>query len=72
MITEEHLEHWLGEIEYALNGINNEINKDGYKEIAGEMIHGSHLSLEYLREKQTTIRRLLGMIREEMEEKKIA
>ncbi len=62
MITEEHLKHWTGEILYALNGIQKEITKSGFGPTTGEMIHGDYLSLEYLREKESTIRRLLGCI----------
>jgi len=66
MIEKEHLEHWIGEVLYALNGIQKEINKSGYANVTGEMIHGDYLSLEYLREKESTIRRLLGCINWDM------
>lgn len=66
MIEKEHLEHWIGEVLYALNGIQKEINKSGFAEVTGELIHGDYLSLEYLREKESTIRRLLGCINWDM------
>ncbi len=66
MISDTHLKHWLSEIEWQLNGIAGEINKKGYGDTDGIMINEGHLSLEYLREKQGTIRRLMGCIREDM------
>ena len=59
MISEEHLEHWLSEMEYALNGIRNELNKKSYAKEVGLMINTDYLSLEYLREKEATLKRLI-------------
>lgn len=67
MITEEHLEHWLFEIEYALNGIHSHINKKGFED---QMIGESHLSFSYLQEKADMIRNLLRQIRYEVQETK--
>jgi len=66
MIERDHLVHWLDEIKYALNGINTHLQKDGFKEMDGTMVNGSHLSFDYLREKGTTIDRLLGCILNDM------
>ena len=66
MIKEEHLQHWMNEIEYACNGMEIHLQKDGFKDMDGTMINGSHLSFDYLNEKIETIRRLLGCITHDM------
>ncbi len=68
MITEDHLEHWLFEIEYCLNGIHTHLEKKGFKEMDGTMLNGDHLSFTYLREKRDMIRNLLKQIRYEVQE----
>ena len=67
MIREEHLNHWLIEMEYALNGIQKELNKKGYGAEVGLMINNDYLSLTYLREKESTVRRLIDTIKWDME-----
>jgi len=62
MITEDHLKHWMHEIEWQLNGINTEINKKGYKKLTGTILNKDYLSFEYLREKEGKIRALLKTI----------
>ena len=56
MITEEHLEHWLKEIRYYLNGIASEIDLkklSGMHGIPVELPDGKKVfvSFEYIREK---------------------
>ena len=51
MITQEHLEHWIKEIQWQLNGLHKELNKKGYVNNKGLVVDGDFLSLEYLREK---------------------
>lgn len=70
MITKEHLEHWLGEIEWQLNGIIKEIGKDKLKQQTGITITVSpdpkedvFVSFEYLQEKAGTARKLLDTVR---------
>lgn len=55
MITEEHLEHWLEEINYQLNGVRNELNKKEFAETKVISINGEAFSFEYAREKVDTI-----------------
>ena len=62
LITEDHLKHWLSEIQWQLNGINTELSKSGYLKCNGFVKHGSFLSLEYLREKQYKIQKLKEQI----------
>ncbi len=55
MITKEHLEHWIKEIRYQLQGISNEAGAD--KE---------HVSLDYINEKITTIHGTINCIEEDV------
>ncbi len=66
MITQEHLEHWLKEIDWQLNGAIKELSKKGYKEKNGLMIQGDYFSLEYMREKINTIKKLKETIQWDM------
>ena len=67
MITKEHLDHWIYEINYALNGILSELSKKQYAETKGLKVNEDYLSLEYLREKENTIRNILNCIQEDIE-----
>ena len=67
MITQEHLEHWVREIEYQLKGAINEVSKENIIEIQGTALKGIYISFEYLREKLETSKRLLQNIRWDME-----
>jgi len=68
LITEEHLEHWLKEIKYQLNGISGEINPE--KVVlhlinvgkSGEAV----VSFDYLNEKKDIIRVLIKNIEFDM------
>ena len=73
MITEGHLNHWLSEMEYALNGISNEISKEKLKEKTGIKLAVSpnpeddvFVSFEYLQEKASTLKHLIGCIKHDM------
>jgi len=68
MITQEHLEHWLSEMKYALQGVENEINADKVvlKGINVGKTGESYVSFEYLQEKATTLRGLIYMVEEDM------
>jgi len=74
MITDEHLKHWIGEINWQLNGIVSEINAD--KVVMGGINVGksgeSWVSFEYLREKAGTIQGLLRQIQWDMEHDEIS
>lgn len=69
MITEDHLNQWLKEILYQLNGISGEINPD--KVILKGINVGKNgeafVSFQYLNEKQRTIRKLVHNITFDME-----
>ncbi len=64
MITEDHLKHWLGEIEYQVNGILSEVKHE--KVVMDGINVGkngeSFVSFGYLREKGNRIRLLLNNI----------
>ncbi len=64
MITEDHLNHWLNEINYQLQGILKEINpeKVQMKIINVGKTGESVVSFEYLLEKAITINQLLKLI----------
>ena len=67
MITEEHLKHWLREIQYQLTGIRNEVSKDKVGEVKGvEVPQQGFVSFEYLQEKAETIRRTIGCIEDDI------
>ena len=72
MITEVHLNQWLREIIYQLNGISGEINPDKvlHKGINVGFAGESWVSFEYLNEKQQTIRKLVKNILFDMEHDK--
>ncbi len=61
MITEEHLKHWIKEIDYALTGLQNEIHPDKTK-IGGVKVGDAYVSFSYLQEKSGMIHKLLRMI----------
>ncbi len=67
MITKEHLEHWLSEIDWQLNGAVKELSKKGYAKTNGLMILGDYFSLEYMREKINTIKKLKETIEWDIE-----
>ena len=55
MITQEHLEHWIQEIRYQLNGIRQEIAEPKVEEKGFPLPNGSFVSFEYLQEKVKSI-----------------
>jgi len=68
MISEEHLKHWISEIEWQLNGIYNEINSKKVK-MAGINVGETGeawVSFEYLQEKEATLRKLMHCIVSDM------
>lgn len=68
MITQEHLEHWLHEITWQLNGILNEVAdiKVG-DELGVKLKNGKFVSFEYLLEKANTIAGTIYCIKEDIE-----
>jgi predicted DNA-binding ribbon-helix-helix protein len=66
MITEEHLKHWLKEIDWQLTGLRKELARaDGI--ITGVQITDKlFFSFSYANEKSGTIEHLIKMIRDDM------
>ena len=69
MITQEHLEHWISELNYALNGIDNEVNdkKVVMKGINVGKNGEAWVSFEYIQEKVGTIRGTIRCIEDDIE-----
>ncbi len=65
MITEEHLKHWLGELEYQLNGILNEVAEERVQQ-KGIKLAKTFVSFEYILEKATTIKGTIRCIRDDI------
>jgi len=68
MITKEHLLHWLGEIQWQLNGIASELaeNKVQMNGINVGKNGEAFVSFEYLREKADKIKLQLNNIEWDM------
>jgi len=68
MITQEHLEHWIKEIEYQLTGILNEVAKERVemKGINVGKTGEAWVSFEYLLEKATTIKGTIRCIQDDI------
>jgi len=68
MITQEHLNHWISEIKWQLNGILSEINP-AKVQMSGINVGKNgeaFVSFTYLDEKATTIRNILRSIESDM------
>ena len=68
MITEEHLNHWIQEIDYQLTGILNEVAEDKVKMkgINVGKTGEAYVSFEYILEKAGTIKGTLRCIVDDM------
>ena len=68
MITQKHLEHWISEIIYQLNGMATEIapNKVVMKGINVGLNGEAFVSFEYLQEKCHTIQGTLQCIKDDI------
>jgi len=58
----EYLISMIAQARCKVNGMKNELNKKGFKECPGIMLHGDHLSLEYMREKANVFAMMLDTI----------
>jgi len=67
LITEEHLDHWLDEMQYQLKGILNELGRSEGVSKGIALNDKLYISFEYLIEKATTIQ---GIIRSIEDDKK--
>ncbi len=65
----EYLSHLLSQVRCKNNGIFHHVRKKGFMECSGTMLHGDHLSLEYLREKTAVLDMLLDTIEKDILEK---
>ena len=66
MITEEHLEHWIKEIRYQLNGALNELGRSEGVSKGIALNDKLYISFEYLIEKINTATRLLHSIEDDV------
>lgn len=67
MITEEHLTHWLRELDYQLNGILNEVASEKVGDQKGiKLANGKFVSFEYILEKANTLKGTLHCIQDDM------
>ncbi len=69
MITEEHLKHWIKEIEWFIGGLQKEISSSKVA-VGGISDDGNCVSFEYLREKIDGIQKILGCIEYDMKDDK--
>jgi len=61
-IDTEYLVSMIAQAQCKVNGMKNELNKEGFKECPGIMLHGDFLSLEYLRDKAEVFAMMLDTI----------
>jgi len=61
-IDTEYLEELIRQSKCKVNGMITHLQKEGFKDNAGIMINGSHLSIEYLQEKAHVLEQLLTTI----------
>lgn len=67
MITQEHLDHWLDEIQYQLTGILKEVGKDKVGDVKGiEVPEQGYVSFEYINEKANSIKGTIRCIEDDI------
>jgi len=62
----EYLITLIGQARCKVNGMNQHLNKKGFKNCPGIMLHGDHLSIEYLQEKANVFAQLLDTIEKDI------
>jgi len=62
----EYLITLIAQARCKVNGMKNELNKKGFKDCPGIMLHGDRLSLEYMREKADVFAMLLDTIEKDV------
>jgi len=62
MITKEHLEHWIRELQHPLSGILNEVAADKTQIGGINLPNGKYVSFEYILEKVVSATRTIGCI----------
>ncbi len=65
-IDTEYLITLINQIRCKNNGMHCHVRKNGFKDCLGTMLHGEHLSLEYLQEKTAVIDALLDTIEKDI------
>jgi len=65
-IDTEYLVSMISQARCKVNGMRNELNKNGFKECPGIMWHGDYLSLEYLRDKADVFAMTLDTIEKDI------
>jgi len=61
-VDTEYLVTLINQVKCKNNGIKTHINKEGFGNIDGIMVNGTHLSFDYLQKKSNTIDMLLDTI----------
>ena len=62
----EYLITLIAQARCKVNGMKNELNKKGFKDCPGIMLHGDLLSLGYMREKADVFAMLLDTIEKDV------
>ncbi len=65
-IDTEYLITLINQVRCKNNGMYSHVRKDGFKNCPGVMIHGDHLSFEYLQEKTIVIDMILDTIQKDI------
>lgn len=65
-IDTEYLITIINQVRCKNNGIKSHVNKKGFKDCPGIMLHGDHLSFPYLQEKTNVIEQLLNTIEKDI------
>lgn len=62
----EYLITMITQARCKVNGMKNELNKKGFKDCPGIMLHGDFLSIKYLQEKTNVFALLLNTIEKDI------
>jgi len=62
----EYLITIINQVRCKNNGMYSHVRKKGFKDCPGIMLHGDHLSLEYLQEKTAVLDTLLNTIEKDI------
>jgi len=65
-IDTEYLISMISQVRCKNNGMYSHVRKKGFKDCSGIMLHGDHLSLEYLQEKTAVLDALLDTIEKDI------
>ncbi len=65
-IDTEYLITLIAQARCKVNGMIQHLNKEGFKDCPGIMLHGDHLSIEYLQEKAKVFEMLLDTIEKDI------